>query len=163
MPSAPSLCGQGLRFRPPSSAISNKKALEATGATDQLSLLGKSGDHSYYRASTTDGRTCFAIGDGAHLRDLGCLHSDEEMPTALLDANRVAVTRDDPVLHLFGDEGIAADEVSAVGLERSDGSLVTTRVVDNVYRFADAAIPSDAVAIVALDKSSAVLERKRLR
>ena len=140
-----------------------KRALEATGATDQLSLLGKSGDHSYYRASTTDGHTCFAIGDGNHLVDLGCLHSDEEMPTALLDTARVAVTRDHPVLHLIGDEGIAADQVSGVGIERSDGSLVTTPVADNVYRFADDAIPGDAVAIVALDRLNALIVRKTLR
>jgi hypothetical protein len=139
-----------------------KQALEATGATDQLSLLGRSGDHSYYRASTSDGHTCFAIGDRTHLVDLGCLHSDEEMPTALLDTARVAVTREQPV-HLIGDEGIAADQVSAVGIERSDGSLVTTPVADNVYRFADDAIPTDAVAIVALDRSNAVIVRKTLR
>jgi len=141
----------------------DKRALESTGATDHLSLLGKSGDHSYYRASTIDGHTCFAIGDGNHLLDLGCLHSEEEMPTALLDTARVALTRDHPVLHLIGDEGIAADQVSTVGIERSDGSLVTTPVADNVYRFADDAVPSDAVAIVAFDNSNAVIVRKTLK
>src|ERR1044072_807254 len=53
-----------------------KRALEATGATDQLSLLGRSGDHSYYRASTTEGHTCFAIGNDSHLLHLGCPHSE---------------------------------------------------------------------------------------
>ena len=140
-----------------------KRALQSAGATDELSLLGKSGDHDYYRASRSDGRTCFAIGDGNHLLDLGCLHSDEAMPTALLDTARVAVTREHPTLHLIGDEGIAADQVSTVGIERSDGSLVTTPVADNVYRFADGAVPSDAVAIVALDGSNAVIVRKTLK
>jgi hypothetical protein len=140
-----------------------KRALESTGATDRLSLLGKSGDHLYYRASTADGHTCFAIGDSNHLLDLGCLHSDEEMPTALLDTASVAVTRDHPVVHLIGDEGIAADQVSTVGIEASDGSLITTPVADNVYRFADDAIPIDAVAIMAFDKSNAVIVRKTLK
>jgi hypothetical protein len=137
-------------------------ALESTGATAQLALLGEEGDHSYYRASTVDGRTCFAIGDGTHLLNSGCVYSSDQMPTALLDSARVTMSPQGDVLHLVGDEGIAADQVATVAIERSDGSFVTTPVIENVYRFADAAILSDAVAIVALDKSGAVLERKSL-
>ena len=140
--------------------------LASTGAAaTQLALLGQQGDHSYYRGSTADGRTCFAIGDSSHLHllETGCLHSDQAMPTALLDTARVTMSTDDYVLHLTGDEGIAADQVSTVAIERSDGSLVTTPVFDNVYRFADSAIPSDAVAIEALDRSGVVLQRKTLR
>ena len=64
------------------------------------------------------------------------------------------------VFRLEAVEGIAADQVSAVGVERKDGSLVTVAVADNSYRFARDAIPSDPVAIVALDESGAVVQRK---
>ena len=138
-----------------------RKALTVSGATDQLYLLGQSGDHGYYRAVGADGHACYALGSDAALLSLACLHSGPEMPTALMDMSLFAINRSDGSMpRLVAVEGIAADQVSAVGIERKDGSLVTVSVADNSYRFARDAIPSDAVAIVALDGSDAVVERK---
>ena len=94
---------------------------------------------------------------------MGCLKLGEEMPTALMDMSVVAIAPSAPSSpRLVAVEGIAADQVAAVGIEGKDGSLVTVRVPGNSYRFAPDAIPSDPVAIVALDESGAVIQRKTL-
>jgi hypothetical protein len=156
--------GQGVRV--PSQLISDQEqtALSASGATDQLYLLGRRGDHSYYRAVGADGRPCYAVGSDAVLFAIACLHSDTEMPTALFDMGQGVLSPAEGALpRVVSVEGIAADQVAAVGIQRSDGTMVTTPVADNCYRFAPDAIRSDAAAIVALDASGGVIDRSRLR
>jgi hypothetical protein len=150
----------------PSQLITDRErtALTASGATDQLYLLGQKGDHAYYRALGADGQACYALGNDTAFLEVGCLHSDSEMPTPLFDISRVVVgPSSGSVLRLDSVEGIAADQVSTVAIERADGSLVTAPVSENSYRFADDAIPSDSVAIEALGANGAVLQRKSLR
>ena len=139
-----------------------RRTLTVSGATDQLYPLGRNGDHAYYRAGGADGGTCYAVGNDSVLLEVGCLKLGEEMPTALIDMSVVAIAPSAPSSpRLVAVEGIAADQVSSVGIEREDGSLVTVRP-GNSYRFAPDAIPSDPVAIVALDESGAVIQRKTL-
>jgi hypothetical protein len=154
--------GQGVRISAQGITDQERTALTVSGATDQLYLLGQHGDHRYYRAVGADGHTCYALGSDAALLSLACLHSGPEMPTALIDMSCCGVIAPSgrAVFRLEAVEGIAADQVLAVGIERKDGSLVTTPVAANSYRFAPDAIPSDAVAIVALDSSGAVVKRE---
>jgi hypothetical protein len=156
--------GQGVRISAQVITDQERTALTASGATDQLYLLGQHGDHGYYRAVGADGHTCYALGRDAALLSLACLHSGPEMPTALIDMSCCGVLTPSgrAVFRLEAVEGIAADQVSAVGVERKDGSCVTVAVSDNSYRFAPDAIPSDPVAIVAIDESGAVIQRKTL-
>jgi hypothetical protein len=136
-------------------------ALAASGATGQLYELGTRGDHAYYRGTQSDGSPCYAAGGGSDVATVACLYSNEEMPSALVDMSTVVIRRSDaPKMHLDSVEGIAADQVAAVGIERADGALVTTPVSGNSYRFDAEAIPADAVAIVALDASGKILQRK---
>lgn len=153
---------QGVRVPSQLMTDQQRKALTVSGATDQLYLLGQNGDHGYYRAVGAEGHTCYALGSDAALLSLACLHSGPEMPTALIDMSCCGVIAQSgrAVFRLEAVEGIAADQVSAVGVERKDGSLVTVAVAHNSYRFAPDAIPSDPVAIVALDESGAVIQRK---
>ena len=122
-------------------------ALSGAGVNDQLDLLGTNGDHSYYRGVGSAGQTCFVIGNTLAPALVACLHSEEAMPTALFDANRVTMASD-MAPQLVADEGIAADQVATVGIERRDGSLVTTPVTDNVYRFSDDAIPATPLRLL---------------
>jgi hypothetical protein len=142
----------------------DRRTLSVTGATDQLYLLEQNGGHSYYRAVGLDGKTCYAVGDGSQIVRAACLHVDAQMPTALFDASSAVVYPNNPAAaHLVSVEGIAADQVSAVGIERSDGTRITTPVVGNTYHFPESSIPRDAEAIVALDSSGTVLAKKSLR
>jgi hypothetical protein len=159
----PFTVGQGVRVPSELMTDQQRKALAVSGATDQLYLLGKNGDHSYYRAVGAQGGTCYAVGNDSALLEVGCLKLGEEMPTALMEMSVVAIAPSAPSSpRLVAVEGIAADQVATVGIERKDGSLVTVRVAGNSYRFAPDAIPSDPVAIVALDESGAVIQRKTL-
>lgn len=155
--------GRGTLVSPQLISSRAQSALSASGATGQLYLLGKQGDHAYYRDAQSDGNACYAVGSGTDITSVACLYSDQEMPAALIDMSTVVVRRSDaPNLHLESVEGIAADQVSAVGVERADGSIVTTPVSGNAYRFEPGAIPSDAVAIVALDETGKVLQTKEV-
>lgn len=155
--------GQGVQVPSQLMTDQQRRTLTASGATDQLYLLGQHRDHAYYRAVGADGRPCYAVGSDAVLFAMACLYSDREMATALFDMSVVTIDPSAPSSpRLVAVEGIAADQVAAVGIERRDGSLVTVRVAGNSYRFAPDAIPSDPVAIVALDESGAVIQRKTL-
>lgn len=157
----PFTVGQGTLVSPQVISSRAESVLAASGATGPLYLLGKQGDHSYYRDAQANGSVCYALGSGTDILSVACLYSDQVMPSALVDMSTVELRPSDaPKIHLRSVEGIASDQVSAVGIEREDGSLVTTAVSGNSYRLEPDAIPTDAVAIVALDASGKVLQRK---
>jgi hypothetical protein len=144
----------------------DRQFLDVSGATEQIYLIGRSGERSYFRIVGSGGGPCYGVGSGSNsvgFVSIGCLHSDEAMPTALVDMSGVVMDPLDGSVRLERVEGIASDQAQEVGLERPDGSRVVLPIADNVYRFAPEAIPTDTVAIVALDESGAVIERKLIR
>ncbi len=144
----------------------SRHRLAALGIVD-VWLLGASGDRSYYKLKRASGHTCYAAAERTSppsLLDIACLYDLDEMPTPVIDMSGTAV---DPatgrVVRIAQVEGIASDQVTTVGIEVGGQVIVTTNVMNNVYRFHGNGLPQDAEAVVALDKQAQVVWRKPLR
>lgn len=146
--------------------LTSRQRLAALGV-DEISVLGANGDRSYYKLRRTTGETCYAAAERTSppmLLDIGCLSDTEEIPYALIDMSGIVIDPDTgAVVRVAHVEGVAANEVSAVGVEVGGRIAVTTPVRKNVYRFDRDKLPADAGAVVALDATGNVLWRKELR
>lgn len=124
------------------------------------SVMGRSGDRTFYRIDGTIQGTCFASSRSA-ASGFGLIRCPPDgFPTPqnpLLDFSIESIDPVSNAVTMYSSQGLAADGVSEVAIVGTGGApIATTRVIQNMYSFAK--LPQEAViGIQARDGSGRVL------
>jgi hypothetical protein len=127
------------------------RRLNGAPTSGSVSLLGIRGGRAFYRVGEVQSH-CYAVGDAGSIGTLGALACwDGSQP--LMDFSVVDIsTGSTSEMKFFRIEGIAADQVSSVGLLDSNGHVVArVPVVGNLYSMATPPSGSGR-GLVALDR-----------
>lgn len=127
-----------------------------------VTRLGVRGARVIYEVANTAGSNCYAAGNaqptGETLGQVECVPGFPSAENPIVDFTVVdGGIPSAPAVHVYRAEGVAADEVAAVGFQTSDGRLVgVTPVVHNLYE--STAPPVDVVTkLVALDANNSII------
>lgn len=133
---------------------SDQSMLARIGATGAISLVGSVGDSAYYSIAGVDGGHCYASGSvSSGGLSGGCMPASVDVP-AVVDMSGVVMSPTDGTWKLETLEGIAADDIAAVGFVDASGALHATPVKGNVYRLAGQAFTGGSSSeLVGLDSS----------
>jgi hypothetical protein len=114
--------------------LTQRQARRLSGAptSGPLSLLAIRDERAFYRVGDARAR-CYAVGDARSIGTVGAIACwDDSQP--LMDFSVVDVSSGSSEMRFFRVEGIAADQVSSVGVLGSNGDVVArVPVVRNVY------------------------------
>ena len=128
--------------------------LARIGASGAISLVGSVGDTAFYSISGANQGHCYVFGSASSGGlSGGCMRADVNVPP-VIDSSRSVVDPTDGSWKIDTLQGIAADEIAAVGFVDANGDLHTTPVVGNVYRLAGQAFTGGpSSGLVGLDSS----------
>jgi hypothetical protein len=135
-------------------------------ATGEQRLLAIRGTEAFYRIRSSSERECYGIASSGspalRLEALQCSRSFPSREYPVLPFVTLMGSPDSDQLRVTQSDGIAADGVTAVAFETSDGRYVSrTEVQDNVYQMTG--IPKEGlVALAAFDAAGDVVYRQSL-
>lgn len=125
------------------------------GSLPEVFLLGIRANRAFYRLTSKDGQTCFAVGSANSVGKPGSVGCWRRL-NPLMDYSAVEIARGSSRPRLLRIEGFAADGIASVqAIDESGRTVAEVQVTDNVYHLG---APSGFVSrLVARDSSGEVV------